>query len=329
MKSSSGTSLVLVETQFLAKRYGNVTALNDCCLQIERGEVYGLLGPNGSGKTTLIRLLMGFLRPTSGSAQIDGLDCYRDSVAVHARVGYLPGDARLFPQMRGREVLKFFCDIRPGASFRRALELADRLQLELSRKVSMLSTGMRQKLALSAVLAAETPLVILDEPTANLDPNVRSEVLALVREARDAGRTVIFSSHVMDEAEQACDRVGIMRRGELVHVQRVADIRRQHRIRARLTGPLPSAPAALADQLTISASNGEVTIYTPGELSPLLGWLATLPLAEVNVEPLGLRAVYDTYHPLDGQNGSSTAVGEEKRAERERILQLAGQGRQA
>lgn len=320
---------MLVETQFLAKRYGNVTALNDCCLQIERGEVYGLLGPNGSGKTTLIRLLMGFLRPSSGSAQIDGLDCYRDSVAVHARVGYLPGDARLFPQMRGREVLKFFCDIRPGASFRRALELADRLQLELSRKVSMLSTGMRQKLALSAVLAAETPLVILDEPTANLDPNVRSEVLALVREARDAGRTVIFSSHVMDEAEQACDRVGIMRRGELVHVQRVADIRRQHRIRARLTGPLPSAPAALADQLTISASNGELTIYTPGELSPLLGWLATLPLAEVNVEPLGLRAVYDTYHPLDGQNGSSTAAGGEKRAEREQIMQLAGQGRQA
>ena len=131
-----------VETHSLTKRYGKFTALDGCCLSIERGEVYGLLGPNGSGKTTLIRLLMGFLRPTSGAASIDGLDCYRQSVAVHARVGYLPGDARLFRQMNGREVLQFFCRIRPGASFQKALDLAERLQLELSRKVSMLSTGM-------------------------------------------------------------------------------------------------------------------------------------------------------------------------------------------
>lgn len=329
MAHSQINPAAIVETRSLTKRYGDFTALNGCSLEIERGEVYGLLGPNGSGKTTLIRLLMGFLRPTSGWAQIDGLDCYRQSVAVHARVGYLPGDARLFPQMRAREVLRFFCDVRPGASFRRALDLAERLQLDLSRKVSMLSTGMRQKLALSAVLAAETPLVILDEPTANLDPNVRSEVLALVREARQAGRTVIFSSHVMDESEQACDRVGIMRRGELVHVQKVADVRRQHRIRARLAGPLPSAPPHLADQLTISASNEDLTIYTPGELSGLLGWLATLPLAEVNVEPLGLRAVYDSFHPLDGDNGSASADGEATRNERERVLHWAAQGRQA
>ncbi|HEV7225068.1 MAG TPA: ATP-binding cassette domain-containing protein [Pirellulales bacterium] len=296
-------SPLLVETRSLAKRYGDVTALKHCDLQIRRGEVYGLLGPNGSGKTTLIRLLMGFLRPTAGSAWIDGLDCYRQSVAVHSRVAYLPGDARLFRQMRGREVLRFFCGARAGADFRKALELAERLKLELSRKVSMLSTGMRQKLALAAVLAADTPLAILDEPTANLDPNVRSEVLALVREARSAGRTVIFSSHVLDEAEQACDRVGILRAGELVHVERVAEVRRQHRIRARLTGPLPEPPAALAEQLAIAASNGDVTILTPGELSPLLGWLATLPLAEVRIEPLGLKAVYESYHPPQSGNG--------------------------
>lgn len=329
MTFSQSNPAAIVETHSLTKRYGDVIALDDCCLQIKRGEVYGLLGPNGSGKTTLIRLLMGFLRPTSGSARIDGLNCYRDSVEVHRRVAYLPGDARLFPQMRGREVLKFFCDVRPGASFRRALELAERLQLELARKVSMLSTGMRQKLALAAVLAAETSLIILDEPTANLDPNVRSEVLNLVREARQAGRTVIFSSHVMDESEQACDRVGIMRRGELVHVQRVADVRRQHRIRARLAGPLPSAPRELAAQLTISTSGEDVTIYTPGELSPLLGWLATLPLAEVNIEPLGLRAIYDSFHPLDGENGAAGAESDAKRGEREQVLQLATQGRPA
>ena len=303
-------SPLLVETRSLAKRYGDVTALKHCALQIERGEVYGLLGPNGSGKTTLIRLLMGFLRPSAGSAWIDGLDCYRQSVAVHARVAYLPGDARLFRQMRGREVLRFFCGARAGADFRKALELADRLKLELSRNVSMLSTGMRQKLALAAILAADTPLAILDEPTANLDPNVRSDVLALVREARSAGRTVIFSSHVLDEAEQACDRVGILREGELVHVARVSEVRRQHRIRARLTGPLPQPPAALARQLTIAASNGGVTIHTPGELSPLLGWLATLPLAEVRIEPLGLKTVYESYHPPQSGNGADDSAAD-------------------
>ena len=286
----------IVETHQLSKRYASVTALDDCTLQIAQGEVFGLLGPNGSGKTTLLRLLMGFLRPSSGSAQIDGLDCYRKSVEVHRRVAYLPGDVRLFGNMRGTDVLRFFSRIRRGGDLRRELELAERLGLEISRPVAKMSTGMRQKLALAAVMAVDTPLVILDEPTSNLDPNVRGVVLALVREARAAGRSVIFSSHVLDEVENSCDRVGIMRAGRLAHLQTVADLRRQHRIHARLTAPLPAPPADLATGLLISAANGDLTIETPGELSPLLGWLATLPLAEVRIEPIGLRAVYDRVH---------------------------------
>jgi ABC-2 type transport system ATP-binding protein len=286
----------LVETQRLTKHYSAVTALADCDLQIAHGEVFGLLGPNGSGKTTLLRLLMGFLRPTSGMAQIAGLDCYRQSVEVHRRVAYLPGDVRLFGNMRGTEVLRFFSRIRRGADLRRELELARRLGLEVSRPVSRMSTGMRQKLALAAVMAVDTPLVILDEPTSNLDPNVRGVVLALVREARTAGRSVIFSSHVLDEVEASCDRVGILRAGRLVHVQTLAELRRQHRIHARLTGALRDPPAELAAGLHILATHSEVTIETPGELSPLLGWLATLPLSEVRIEPIGLRAVYDRFH---------------------------------
>lgn len=286
----------IVATSRLTKRYGAVTALDDCTLEVARGEVFGLLGPNGSGKTTLLRLLMGFLRPTSGSAAIDGLDCYRQSVEVHRRVSYLPGDVRLFGNMRGSDVLRFFSRIRRGGDLRRELVLAERLGLEISRPVAKMSTGMRQKLALAAVMAVDTPLVILDEPTANLDPSVRGVVLALVREAREAGRSVIFSSHVLDEVEEACDRVGIMRCGQLAHLQTLADLRRQHRIRARLTAPLPTPPIELAAGLQMSAANGDVTIETPGDLSPLLGWLATLPLAEVRIEPVGLRAIYDRVH---------------------------------
>src|SRR5688500_11010160 len=164
---------MLIETQSLTKRYGTIAALDDCTLTVPPGEVFGLLGPNGAGKTTLMRLLLGYLQPTSGTARVDGLDCYRQSVQVRQRVAYLPAEARLFSTMRGRDVLAFFADVRPGGDLNRSKKLAERLELDLSRRVAFMSTGMKQKLALSATLAAQTPLMILDEPTANLDPSIR------------------------------------------------------------------------------------------------------------------------------------------------------------
>ena len=287
-----------VETHSLTKRYGSFTALGDFTFHVERGEVVGLLGPNGAGKTTLLRLLMGFLRPTSGSGRIDGLDCYRQAVEVHRRVAYLPGEARLFRTMRAREIVDFFTAVRRDGSRSRAVALAaDRFGLDLSRPVAAMSTGMRQKLALAVTLAVDTPLVILDEPTSNLDPTVRADVGQLVAEAKAAGRTVIFSSHVISEVEQVCDRVLILRRGSLVHTQLVAELRRKHRIRAQLTGALPPVPTSFNGHVEVSTgSAGDLVIETPGELSGLLGWLATLPLAEVQIEPVGLRALYDQYH---------------------------------
>lgn len=290
----------LVETQGLTKRYGRLTALDDCTLSIRPGEVFGLLGPNGSGKTTLLRLLMGFLRPTRGRVTIGNRDCYHDSVAVHAGVSYLPGDVRLMRGMNGRSVLAFFAQLRGQREPTRSIQLAERLGLDLSRKISQMSTGMRQKLALAAVLAADVPLLILDEPTSNLDPTVRSTVTTLLREAKAAGRTVIFSSHVLSEVEQTCDRVVILRQGIVVHDQVMSEVRRKHRILAQLTAALPPVPEQLAGQLSISqGADGKVIIEAPGDLSPLLGWLATLPLREVRIEPLGLQAVYEQYHSAE------------------------------
>ena len=288
---------LIVETCELSKTYGSLAALRDCSLTVERGEVFGLLGPNGAGKTTLLRLLLGFLRPSAGSAKIAGLDCERQSVAVRRQTAYLPAEASMFPHMRGRDALRFFAEIRPGGELARSLTIAQRLELDLSRRVGFMSTGMKQKLALAATLAADTPLYILDEPTANLDPTVRSCVLALVAEARAAGKTVMFSSHVLSEVEQVCDRVVILRSGQLVHTQRMDQLRLQHRIVAALTGPLPEIPAALEGQLTVVRQSPREAIFeTPGELAPLLKWLATLPLADVRIEPLGLRSVYDRFH---------------------------------
>ena len=156
-----------VETSALTKRYRDLAALDECTLSIGPGEVFGLLGPNGSGKSTLLRLLMGFLRPTRGRATIANRDCYRDSVAVHAGVSYLPGDVRLFRGMNGQEVLTFLSQLRRGQDLSRSVQLAERLGLTISRPVTQMSTGMRQKLALSAVLAVDVPLFILDEPTSN------------------------------------------------------------------------------------------------------------------------------------------------------------------
>ncbi|MDX1944619.1 MAG: ABC transporter ATP-binding protein [Pirellulaceae bacterium] len=288
---------MIVETSGLSKTYGSLAALRDCSLTVERGEVFGLLGPNGAGKTTLLRLLVGFLRPTAGWAKIAGLDCERQSVAVRRQVAYLPAEASIFPHLRGRDALDFFAEVRPGGDLQRSLEIARRLELDLSRRVSFMSTGMKQKLALAATMAANTPLAILDEPTANLDPTVRSTVLALVREARAAGNTVMFSSHVLSEVEEVCDRVVILRAGQLVHTQRMDQLRQQHRIVAALSGPLPPIPDGLQDQLAIvRQTQGEAVLETPGELAPLLKWLATLPLADVRIEPIGLRSVYDRYH---------------------------------
>jgi ABC-2 type transport system ATP-binding protein len=286
----------IVETDHLTKRYRAVTALDDCRLTIRRGEIFGLLGPNGAGKTTLLRLLLGYLRPTLGRAVIDGLDCYRQSVAVHERVAYLPGDVRLFHKMTGHDVLAFFGRLRDRGYTERANRLARRLDLQLAPRTTAMSTGMRQKLGLVAVLAVDAPTLILDEPTANLDPTVRKEVAALVREAQTAGKTVVFSSHVLEEVERLCDRVAILRRGKLVHEQSLHTLRRQHRIRAELRGPIPNVPKELSDGVSIEMYGDGLTIVTAGELSPLLAWLATLSLSDVRIEPVGLGAIYEQFH---------------------------------
>lgn len=287
---------MLVATDQLTKRYGAFAALDGCSLGVHEGEIFGLLGQNGAGKTTLLRLLLGYLAPTSGTARIAGFDCATHSLEARARTAYLPGEARLFRRMTGHGVLDFFADLRHACSRAAAARVAERLELDCSRQVSRMSTGMRQKLALAVVLATDAALVILDEPTANLDPAARAEVLALVREAQAAGRTVIFSSHVLSEVEETCHRVVILRKGRLVHEQSIEQMRRSHRITARLTGEMAAVPAELERQVSITrGDDGHVTMESGESLAKLLGWLAGLPLAEVRIEPIGLGAIYERF----------------------------------
>jgi ABC-2 type transport system ATP-binding protein len=288
---------MIVRTAALTKRYGDFAALDGCTLEVREGTIFGLLGPNGAGKTTLLRTLLGFLAATSGSSTVAGFDSATQSLEVRARTAYLPGEARLFRRMDGHGVLDFFAGLRRECRRDAATRVAERLGLDCSRQVARMSTGMRQKLALAVVLATDVPLVILDEPTANLDPTARSIVLELAREARAAGRTVIFSSHVLSEVEETCDDVAILRAGRVVHEQSIEDLRRGHRIRAELQGPFPGVPAEFAGRLAATLlGDRRVVLETEEPLAPLLGWLSTLPIAEVRVEPVGLQAVYDRFH---------------------------------
>ena len=287
----------MIHIQDLTKRYGDFLALDHCSFAVRPGEVFGLLGPNGAGKTTLLRLLLGFLKPSDGQASINHLDCFHQRVQVHASVSYLPADARLFRTMRGRDVLRFFSEIRSDGCLKRALHIAERLDLNTKQWVGLMSTGMRQKLALAVVLSIAAPSVILDEPTENLDPSVRREVMKIVKEIKTDGRTVLFSSHVLSEVEEVCDRAAILRQGKLVHTQEMDHLKRQHRITATLAGDLPPIPDELTDHLTVvRLPNQRIQIETPSELSTMLHWLATVHLDDIMIEPVGLRSVYDRYH---------------------------------
>jgi ABC-2 type transport system ATP-binding protein len=300
---------MIVSSKNLSKSYGAFRALTNCNISVKSSEVFGLLGPNGAGKTTLLRTLLGFIKPTSGQACIAGFDCASQSVQVRQRTAYLPGEARLFRRMRGHHVLDFFSRLRADCDRKKCSAIAERLQLDGRRQVSRMSTGMRQKLALSMVLAIDCPLVILDEPTANLDPSARAEVLALVLEARNTGRTVIFSSHVLSEIESTCDRVVIMRAGHIAHEQSIATLRRRHRIYAQLAGPLTQIPESLADSISIIRESGsEAVLESADSLTRVLDWLSGLPLSELKIEPVGLSAVYDRYHREDARHRDTASL---------------------
>lgn len=290
----------LVCCEGLTKRYGDFTALSGCTISVARGEVFGLLGPNGAGKTTLIRTMLGYLHPSDGRCTIAGLDPVLDPVAVRRQVSYLPGDARLPRHMRGRGLLDFFAEMHPFGDRQRSFAVAEQLELDLSRRVAFMSTGMRQKLALAVVLGPRTPLLILDEPTANLDPTVRAAVLDLVMQERDAGRTVMFSSHVLSEIEQTCNRVAFLRKGHLAHELTMDELFQRHRVTAVCSDPDMQSieiPGQLREFVTdVSLEQRKVRINTAGDLAPVLGWLGSLPLRQVRIEPLGLQAIYQSVH---------------------------------
>ncbi len=294
----------LIVTENLSKYYAATPALRNLSLRVQPGEIFGLLGPNGSGKTTAIRLLLGFLRPSSGAASIAGFDCWRRSVEARRLVSYMPGELRISGSMSGFGVLKFLSGLREGDGLDRAVAIAERvMKLDLRRKVRKYSTGMKQKLALAQAFADPTDVLILDEPTSALDPSARADVLQLIREARDQGQTVIFSGHVLSEIEAVCDRVAILRRGRLVHVEDMGARRRLRMLLARFAG---DQPPPFPEELGLSIRRAEGAAWLMehrGELGSLLRWLASVDVQDVAIGTEDLRGLYDQYHGPGAADG--------------------------
>jgi ABC-2 type transport system ATP-binding protein len=292
----------MIEILRLTKRYGRFAAVSDVTLDVREGEILGLLGPNGAGKTTLLRLLMGLIHPTEGRAAVAGLDPWRQGREVRRLVSFLPGEIRLFGHMSGYKMLRYMSDLRDGVGVDRAVALAERVMgLDLARKVRNYSTGMKQKLALAQAFADPVEILILDEPTSSLDPSVRGDVMALVAQAKAEGQTVLFSGHVLPEVEAVADRVAIMRRGRLMHVEDMHARRSLRMVLLRYDGAPPDEmPEAL--RLTIRERNGStVLLEHRGEVLPLMTWIGTQPVVDVAVGTEDLRSLYDRYHGPDAR----------------------------
>src|SRR5262245_50824113 len=284
----------LLQTTGLTKDYGRTRALDDLTLTVSPGEIVGVLGPNGSGKSTALRLVLGFLKPTAGTATVAGFDCWKDSVEVRKRVTYLPGELRLYETMTGRQLLHFLNNLRQVSLGSDPDALARRLDIDLDKPLVQMSSGMKRKVALIAVLIPKVDLLILDEPTNTLDPTMRDELLELLRHARNRGQAVLFSSHVLAEVEQVCDRVAILQRGRLVHLQLMTEMR-SRRVQVRF-GRRPERWPEMFGPPPLPDGAGPASFEYAGDLRPLLEWLSHQEVDDLRIEPAGLAPVYHKYH---------------------------------
>jgi ABC-2 type transport system ATP-binding protein len=288
-----------VRTDALTKRYGGTLALEALDLTVPRGVVFGYLGPNGAGKTTTIRLLAGLLRPTDGRAEVLGLDSVRDADRVQASVGYLPGEFVAYPDLTGSEYLRYLGDLRGGVDGSRIDLLAKRLALDLDRRIGALSHGNRQKVGLVQAFMHDPELLILDEPTSGLDPLLQREFLALVRETRDAGRTVFLSSHILAEVQAVADRVGILRGGRLVVVEDVDALtaRALRRFTLTFAGAVPEdALAAAAGVREVHVDGHTAHLAVEGSTADLVSAAAPHGVADIVSHEVDLEEVFLTYY---------------------------------
>ena len=292
---AAGVAGSALRIEGLVKDYGKIHAVRGIDLDVRRGEVFGFLGPNGSGKTTTIRCVLDLLHPTAGRIEVLGLDPQRDGVEVRGRVAYVPGELRLPERLTAGQLAASIGRLRGGLDVARRDALAERLELDLGRRMRDLSSGNRRKVALLLAFLADAELLVLDEPTSGLDPLVQHEFLRLVREERERGRTVFLSSHSLSEVQRAADRVAVLRAGRIVALGTVDELRGRVRQRVEVwfAGDPPTAELAglpgLADP---TVDDHRLTAVLAGPIQPLLAVLARHPVVSMLVEEPDLEEAF-------------------------------------
>lgn len=277
----------------LVKRFGRSTALDRLDLEVDAGEVHGFLGPNGSGKSTTIRILLGLLRADAGSVSVLGRDPWRDAVALHEHLAYVPGEVSLWPNLTGGEVIDLLARMRGGIHEARRSELLERFGLDPTKQCRSYSKGNRQKVALVAALSADVELLLLDEPTAGLDPIMAAEFQEVVREEVAGGRTVLLSSHILGEVESLCDRVSIIRDGRTVLAGRLRDLRAASRTSLTVRLARPEGLEDLAGLRVLELVDGEVRAEVEtGRLSEVMATLAGRGIEALAVHPPTLEELF-------------------------------------
>lgn len=288
-----------IRTTGLTKAFGDLVAVNDVDLAVHTGEIFGFLGPNGAGKSTTIRILLDQLRASSGSASVLGHDIHEESLEIRRRIGYIPGDLSLYPKLTGRQTIKYFAGLRGGVDMGYVDELAERLGADLSRKVGEYSTGNRQKVGLIQAFMHRPELLILDEPNAGLDPLVQQTFQAMLREVRDEGRTVFLSSHTLSEVERVADRVGIIRHGELVVVERIDALKRKaiRRLDFEFAQPVPKDVFAGVDAAhDVEIDGVHARIAYEGSVNPVLKAAMAHEVINLHSRDADLEEIFLAYY---------------------------------
>ena len=279
----------VIHSEKLTKYYGKHRGMIDIDLDVYEGESFGFLGPNGAGKTTMIRTLLDHIRPTSGQATVFGIETTADPVAIHRRLGYLPGEFALYDKLTGGQTLDYFANLRGGIDRAYQQHLVARLDVDPSRKFREYSKGNKQKIGLIIALQHKPDLLLLDEPTSGLDPLIQQEFYGVIREAKSEGRTVFLSSHILSEVEKTCDRVAIIRDGRLTRVDRTEALRdlAHHTVELVFTGPVPASEfEALPGVSDVVAAGHVLRMKVSGNIAPVVRTAAKYELADfVSREP--------------------------------------------
>ncbi|HYN47906.1 MAG TPA: ABC transporter ATP-binding protein [Candidatus Nanopelagicales bacterium] len=300
-----------IELRGLTRWYGKRRGVLDLDVAVEEGEVFGFLGPNGSGKTTTIRMLLGLIRPSAGAASVWGLDAWRDAPTVHRRLAHLGSDPGYLGEMSAARLLDHLGALRglPAGAWR---TLAERLDLDPSVAVKKLSRGNRQKVGVVQAFMGSEPLLVMDEPSTGLDPLMQREFLALVAEARSAGRTVFLSSHNLTEVERACDRVAIIREGRLVKIATVQALVGDHTrsINLLLDRPAPDGTFVLDGVTVLSSTGQDVHLMVRGDVNPLLRRLAELEVRDIAISTPDVEDLFFRYYEgsVAGSEGRTAAA---------------------